>query len=163
MDAIPSYDLPAEEYSEGEDANLSLAAYFSFKAAGHQFLISATTRSEVLINAAIASIPNSPSVLVGLTNLRGDIIPVYQLGFTEQHHIHKADRILIINKGELALALIVESLPVSQKINPQLIESQLPNDCPFPQLVCGVFKQETYHWVLDGETLGTALVSTSVA
>jgi len=52
---------------------------YGFTIAGFNFLIEPALYCELLTNIKISSLPNAPSHFLGLTNVRGNLVPVYML------------------------------------------------------------------------------------
>lgn len=77
------------------------------------FLIGDGILSEVISNYVIYPMPNCISWLSGLTNVRGNLVPVYDLrrllgiNATESDYKH----LLIIDKGSDSIGILVERLP----------------------------------------------------
>ena len=69
------------------DANTHLAddlppePFFGFVIGDYSFIVSAKCFCEVFVDTPIAALPNSPESLVGLSNLRGVLLPVYKIRF----------------------------------------------------------------------------------
>ncbi|MBA2409586.1 MAG: chemotaxis protein CheW [Gammaproteobacteria bacterium] len=77
-------------------------------------LIGMNTVSEVMPLPVLAPVPNTPPWLKGLLNLRGNLVPVFDLKLLleleEQESAGKA-MALILDKGELAVGIIVDGFP----------------------------------------------------
>jgi len=105
--------------------------YFGFSISGEDFVVSARHFCEVFTDIAIAPLPNAPSVLLGLVNLRGLLLPVYQLqvflsAASPADQGQKTSRkkiVLVIGKGERAVGLLIDALPVSLSLSlPPVVE-----------------------------------------
>ncbi len=86
---------------------------YGFMIHGVGFLISPEVLCEVMKNIAVFPIPNTKHWVHGLVNLRGNLIPVFDLsmllGLSDEPMVH--DNLLIIDKGPEAVGILVESLP----------------------------------------------------
>ena len=68
---------------------------------------------EVIDDASISPIPNTPVWLCGLLNLRGNLVPVFDLKLLfgiEQQNQDK-QRLLMVDEGDMAVALRIDGLP----------------------------------------------------
>ncbi len=79
-------------------------------------LIAQGVISELTDNLPICQIPNTAVWLLGLINLRGNLIPVFNLnkllGFEQLTTEKKKTMLLILGEGETAGAIAIEGLPV---------------------------------------------------
>jgi len=77
------------------------------------FLISSEILCEVMKNFKVYPIPNTKQWMHGLVNLRGNLIPVYDLsmllGLSSEPMKH--DNLLIIDKGPESVGILIDSLP----------------------------------------------------
>jgi len=81
---------------------------------GHlKLLIASQTTSELTDMVPICSIPNTASWLLGLINLRGNLVPVFDLKMLLQLESQavKKRMLLILGQGEQAGAIIIDGLP----------------------------------------------------
>jgi twitching motility protein PilI len=133
---------------------------YGFQISGMRFLIGQGVASEVLDQTAVYSLPNSPPWLVGLINLRGNLIPVFDaqifLGLAE-HTVSRKRWLLILDRGEKAAGLFVDELPQATPIGETL--SRLP---PLPEAlrphVAKAYVRDDIVWLeLDQQGLFQAL------
>jgi twitching motility protein PilI len=105
---------------------------YGFRVGHVGLLISSNTVSEVIEKATICPIPHTPSWLSGLINLRGNLLPVFdfQQLLALQRVNQNKQRILILDKGEQAVGIIVDDLPQALDANQKL--SRLP---PLPPVL----------------------------
>lgn len=103
--------------AEGEKEQI---ARFGFRVGGLGLLIGHNVGSEVVPPAAIARIPNTAGWLSGVTNLRGNLVPVFDLALlfeseAEAGEASGAQRakkmILVIGNGERAAGLLIDGYP----------------------------------------------------
>ena len=119
---------------------------FGFKAGGYNFLLAPGCYSEVLFSTAVSKFPNSPPFFAGLTNVRGNLLPVYHL---EQAIGNGAQRratkyILVIGKSESAVGVIVDELPKNLNLTNAAELAPLPN---LPTALAAIV---TTGYLLDG-------------
>lgn len=114
--------------------------HFGFSIHGEEFVVAAQHFCEVFTDIPIAPLPNAPEMLLGLANLRGLLLPVYQLHDRLAAGAATRDRqssprkkiVLVVGKGERAIGLLVDALPVSLSLSlPAMTESQA---LPHPQV-----------------------------
>jgi twitching motility protein PilI len=94
---------------------------YGFQVGHLHFLIKASSGSEVVQNAAIFSLPGSPSHLLGLLNLRGNLVPVFDLRIAlgldsetprqAQVQTQAHSLVLILDKGEQAVGIVIDGFP----------------------------------------------------
>lgn len=87
---------------------------YGFRIGTFGLLIKADVGSEVLRSQSISSLPGSAPCLMGLLNLRGNLVPVFDLGLLLG--VDKADQsgtmlILILDKGENAVGMVIDGFP----------------------------------------------------
>jgi twitching motility protein PilI len=96
-------------------------------------LIGRDTLSEVIAQAAIYPIPNTPPWLAGLMNLRGNLVPVFDLHLLLGLE-PPADRprrfLLVLGRGDGAVGMYVDGLPQAVATGEGL--GQLP---PLPEVL----------------------------
>ena len=84
--------------------------------------------SEVVKNASIYPVPKTSSWVKGLINLRGNLIPVFDLAryFDSSAGSPSLSTLIVIDKGENALALMVEGLPRVANVSQSVGHTSLP-------------------------------------
>ena len=84
-----------------------------FGLAGETYGVDISTVREIIQMQEITSVPGTASFIKGVTNLRGTVIPVVDLGkrfgFAEAKH-SKNTRIVVINSRENPIGVIVDSV-----------------------------------------------------
>ena len=115
---------------EGKGLNLR----FGFKIGEINLLLNKSTMSEVIKDATIYPLPNTPPWIQGILNLRGILVPVFNLKkHIEQNNSSKSkrDTLLVIDKGERAFAVYIDELPNSIDLdNEDFIKSEIPPNIP---------------------------------
>lgn len=86
---------------------------FGFRIGGFNFLVGRGCFCEVLIDAGVYRLPNSPEILSGLTNLRGNLVPVYRLEtlFEREACRLRQRYVLVLGKVENAVGICVDTIP----------------------------------------------------
>ena len=77
-------------------------------------MIQADVGSEVIRSEAISSLPGSAPCLLGLLNLRGNLVPVFDLSLVlgvAKSTESRAKLVLILDKGEDAVGMVIDGFP----------------------------------------------------
>lgn len=77
-------------------------------------LIQSGSGSEILQKPSIWSLPGSPPWFLGLINVRGNLVPVYELGQVLNLGTRSADEknlVLVFDKGDKAVGVVVDDFP----------------------------------------------------
>jgi len=94
---------------------------YGFCAGKQNILIDGKTICEVVQSAQIYRIPNTRAWVLGVINLRGNLVPVFDLlkrldttatGVEDQ-------RLLVMDQGESAVGIYIDGLPRALKIDPE--------------------------------------------
>lgn len=89
------------------------------------FLVPEGVVSELIQKPAVYSLPNAPSWISGLINIRGNIIPVMNIEkLLKIKSTNKLNNILIFNKADNfnALAVVIEGLPILLEHSDKIIK-----------------------------------------
>lgn len=101
---------------------------YGFIVGGIGFLISSGILCEVMKNFKVYPIPNTRQWMHGLVNLRGNLIPVYDLsmllGLSEEPM--KQENLLIIDSGPASVGILIDSLPLPCDISDWTQLSHVP-------------------------------------
>ena len=114
--ALERFSVPLE-WLAGEKPVQEERKRYGFQIGHLHFLIKASSGSEVVQHAAIFSLPGSPSHLLGLLNLRGNLVPVFDLRIAldlERQPTQQAQSnnlVLILDKGEQAVGILIDGFP----------------------------------------------------
>jgi len=105
-------DVPALNINESPKQ--AIQNRYGFILGNMGLLIAQNALSEVMKSFKVYPVPKTKSWLQGLTNLRGNLVPVYDLGLflgivdaPIQHN-----NLLILDKGDEAVGILIENLPV---------------------------------------------------
>ena len=123
---------------------------YGFKIGDLGFLISSEVLCEVMKNFRIYPIPKTEAWLHGLVNLRGNLVPVYDLaillGISDVPTKH--ENLLIVDRGPESAGILIDSLPQSFEVNRMNELSQVPklpaglSDC-----VSGAYSKDDVIWL----------------
>ena len=113
-----------------ETSRLEAQRRYGFRVGGMGFLTAPHVGSEAIAMPAISSIPNSVAWLRGVMNLRGALVPVFDLAqaldMPEPAQTAQTS-VLIFDKGPQAVGIVIESLP---RLLPGLIPIKQMPDLP---------------------------------
>lgn len=120
--------------------------YFGFSINGEELVVSARHFCEVFTDVPIAPLPNAPKMLLGLVNLRGSLLPVYQLhdhlsadpvangASTSAQKNSRKKIVLVVGKGDRAVGLLIDGLPSSLSLALPVASSSSQSSMPHPAL-----------------------------
>lgn len=108
---LQTYHIHAADASK--DASLALYARQGFRIGRLGLMIAYADGSELIDIPKLHHIPNAPTWFVGVTNLHGMVIPVFDLGIYLgiEHSKQKQQRLLVLGQGNDAAAIIIDGLP----------------------------------------------------
>lgn len=117
---------------------------------GFGLLIDTDTPSEVINPQPIFPLPNTPPALLGIINLRGNLLPVFEierlLALNIERPTDKSRRILVLGSGERTVAIVIEHLPEVPELTKPL--SRIP---PLPanlaEHVSAAYGSDDFVWL----------------
>lgn len=88
---------------------------YGFEISNVGFLMAETSLAEVVKNAQMFPIPNTKKWLRGLINLRGNLVPVYDLSLMTglKTKPSKSENLLVLGSGVESVAIVIDNLPRS--------------------------------------------------
>ena len=93
--------------------------------AGEFYGVEISRIQEIIRMQPITSVPNGPAFVVGLTNLRGRVIPVMDLRARFSLDVSepsRRSRIVVAEMGEHTVGLIVDAVSEVLRISPSMVE-----------------------------------------
>jgi twitching motility protein PilI len=108
--------VPTVRPDQGAQAAESAAVRYGYRIGDIGLLVGEHAGCEVIPAPPIARIPTTPKWLLGVANLRGGLVPIFDLrALLEVPAGHKADDrfALIFDRGEHAVGILVSEHPVS--------------------------------------------------
>ena len=133
--ALERFVPPAEILWSGAQEVVERKRY-GYRIGSLHFLIAGSVGSEVLRRPAISSLPGSASWLLGMMNLRGNLVPVFDLADllgvhaeagTQYGDSPMAQFVLVLDKGEHAVGIVIDGFPQALTgLAPILRMPQLP-------------------------------------
>jgi chemotaxis signal transduction protein len=119
--ALNRFDPPEGFHIDNAPAD-DWRARFGFQVGNVHLLIRPESVSEVLEKGPVYPIPNTPTWLLGLMNLRGNLIPVFDLHqlLETSHEGRRKQMMLVLDKGVEAGAIVIDGLPQALSAIPRL-------------------------------------------
>lgn len=135
--------------------------FFAFSVGQFNFVVNADCFCEVIVDTAIAALPNAPALLVGLCNVRGVLTPVYQIHSTLAATRPKKNIIFCLGKGDKAVGLLVDALPTSVMLRADQIQSAGASTNSLIRTLCtrSYFSGQRSWNLFTGETIGEQLLN----
>jgi purine-binding chemotaxis protein CheW len=84
-----------------------------FEIAGRRHGAPLSAVREVFALGPLTPVPGAPSAVAGLTNLRGQVIPVVDLGRLwgqTPHRLHLGDPVVLVQSAEIRVGLVVDQV-----------------------------------------------------
>lgn len=137
-------------------------ARYGFRISSLSFLIKTNCSSEVLHQPAIWNLPGSPAWLLGLVNLRSNLVPVFDLRLLfglPPREAATTQLVLVFDQGDKAVGMLIDDFPkplFDLKSFPGL--PQLPEELQ-AHVRNGYMKDDSVWLEFDHETFFEALVN----
>ncbi len=134
-------DLIGEEPADEPAPDEGLQELLTFILGGEEYALELSLVREIVKVPAITEVPRTPSEVLGIMNLRGEVMPVYQvrhrLGLAPAAlPLSRAARVVVVEVGEGPIGLLVDAVAEVVRIRPSTIEAPPPgigggldNDC----------------------------------
>lgn len=126
------------------------------------FAVSVAAAREVLIGESLTTVPKAPPALVGVLNLRGEVLPLVKLDMLLDLPVRPPspdDQVLVLSSENVELGLIVDRVREVRPIDPKDIGT-VPETLPQHPLYKGCWQSPNGPViVLDASGLVTAAVS----
>lgn len=122
---------------------------YGYQISDMNFLVPESTVCEVIQTPRIFSLPNAPSWIEGLLNIRGNIIPVMNIGkYLKNGSKEKFTNILVLDKSdnENAIAVMISNLPTSLEINDSKTSTTIYSD-NLREFISAGFRQNGIDWI----------------
>lgn len=126
----------AEQVTEAKSKMVQLV---NFRLAGEEFGVDISSVKEIIRVTEITHIPDAPSFIHGVTNLRGQIIAVIdlamQFGLAPRQDLGESARIVVTEINNQTVGMLVDEVPEVLKIpsaniepTPELIQTEVKKD-----------------------------------
>jgi len=121
---------PFEDIGILQDDEVAHTRY-GIKICKQNLLFDKTLLCEAAIKANVYPIPNVPSWIYGMINLRGNIIPVFRIDkfLTDGKTTEEENNVvLVIGEGNNTVGLSIHELPIAVEIDEETVKKILPPD-----------------------------------
>ena len=137
---------PAAGYLELTEPELPLRQYCIFRAGRERFCLEVLDVEEVVEWPKLTAIPLGPSFLMGVFNLRGSIVPVIDIAFTEVRRADVTPRHVVVarleaegERGALQAGIAADEVIGTFSTSDELMRDEAPKDVPY---CCGMLRHE---------------------
>ena len=124
-------DVDADSIAVNENIQGSQLLH-GFKIDNLGVLLESQMMSELLTSLPVCSLPNTNQALYGMANLRGNIIPVFDLRFLFGMPESEYKYFLVIGSGEHSVAVLLDEVPIQVDVGEQEKLNALP---PIPSVL----------------------------
>ncbi|HLH06061.1 MAG TPA: chemotaxis protein CheW [Terriglobales bacterium] len=118
--------------------------YCLFRAGRERFCLPVLDIEEVVEWPTVTPVPRAPTFLQGIFNLRGNIIPIIDIAFTEGHRADVAPKHVVVARlraegdlGELRLGIASDEVIGTHSTADPLLVDEAPKDVPH---CCGMLR-----------------------
>jgi purine-binding chemotaxis protein CheW len=137
--------------------------YCVFTRSGRDFAVSVSAAHEVVAGKAVTQVPQAPVTLIGVVNLRGEVLPLLQLDSLldmPSQPYSAGSQIVVVSSDDLEVGLLVDRVRDVRAIDAREI-TPCPEGEPGHRLCLGAWHSPTdIVAVLDAEKLIAEAVNT---
>tara|TARA_R110002049_G_scaffold152106_2_gene315972 strand:- start:3140 stop:3685 length:546 start_codon:yes stop_codon:yes gene_type:complete len=144
--------IPLDGYADkDDDADRGKKRFYGFRIQDLQLLLDVNVRSEVINDAVVTPLPLMPAFITGLCNVRGNLIPVYdmqeKLAMEKSSSDRSKRKILVLGEGENMAGIEIQDMVVKLEFDEQDIQREVLSDNQlFDQCVSYSYKQNGSNW-----------------
>ena len=120
--------------------------YCVFRAGRERFCFSVLDVEEVVEWSNLTRVPLSPTFLMGIFNLRGSIVPVVDIAFTEGRRADLSPRHIVVaalkgegDRDDLRIGIAADEVIGTYSTSDPLLVEEAPRDVPH---CCGMLRHE---------------------
>ncbi len=150
-DALSRFKKPEKHLLNKQETEYeSKASRYGFMIDNMGFLISENTLSEIVRNADICPLPNTKDWMKGLVNVRGNLVPVYDMSLVlgVKGEGAKYNNLLVLDTGSQSVGILIEGLPQSCDVDSWHKISDLPCQLiGFKEHVSDVYTSDDMVWM----------------
>jgi purine-binding chemotaxis protein CheW len=144
-EAVP-LEEPVAGYLELTEPELPVRQYCIFRAGRERFCLEVLDVEEVVEWPKLTPLPLGPSFLMGVFNLRGSIVPVIDIAFTEVRRADVTPRHVVVaqlaaegERGKLQLGLAADEVIGTYSTTDEFLVDEAPREVPY---CCGMLRHE---------------------
>lgn len=120
---------------------------YGFRVGSIGFLLPKMENAEIIEQTHPCAIPNTPQWLKGVINVRGNLVPIFDLrSLLGLEDGQLSERLLILGKGNKAVGLYIDALPVTVE-RPEKVETMPPVPGLLTNYVHGLYMSNKEIWL----------------
>jgi len=122
-----------------------------FRIEEHRFVAPMEYVREIMKYPAVSQVPGSKEWVRGIANIRGNLLPVFDLkGFLEQMMtpVKRETRILTIARDKINAGLIVDEIYGMKYFDQEQYDAQMRHDVKWNEYLSGGYEQDGENWVI---------------
>ncbi len=124
-------DLPEEEDAAVPEApEEPVREYLGIRLADETYALELGQVREIAKVPPVTEVPRAPSFVMGVMNLRGEVLPVFdlhkRLGLVRQAPCNRGSRIVVVETAKGPAGLLVEAVEQVVRLRPSTIEAPPP-------------------------------------
>ena len=125
-----------------ETASFDKKEFVVFELGGERFGIELRQVREVAVLPAVTPVPSMPPWLLGVANLRGEVVPVVSLARAIGAQAADGDKMIVVDVASRPVGVVVAGVPRIERVDPSAIE-------PAPELVAARLKRDFIRGVVN--------------
>ncbi|HDZ09411.1 chemotaxis protein CheW [Pseudohongiella sp.] len=113
------------KHADAEDVSVHLIKHVSFTLGNETYAINAARVNEVLRYTEVTPVPGAPAFILGIINLRGNVVTVINgrgVFGLPNHAVSEQSRIIVVEIEDFALGIVVDKVSAIVDLNAQEIE-----------------------------------------
>ena len=133
----PDDDFASEEGALATEPALPEQQYCIFRAGRERFCLHVLEVDEVVEWPRLTNLPLSPPFLMGVFNLRGSIVPVVDIAFTEVRRADMPPKLVVVaclrgssEAADVRVGLAVDEVIGTYSTSEPLLKDEAPRDVP---------------------------------
>jgi chemotaxis signal transduction protein len=143
--------IPLDGYADEDNADRGKKRFYGFRLQDMQLLLDADVRSEVINDAVITPLPLMPSFITGLCNVRGYLVPVYdmhnKLGLKQPLMDSNKKKVLVLDENENMVGIEIPDMVVALEFDEQDIQREVFSDNQqLNQCISYSYQKDGSHW-----------------
>jgi purine-binding chemotaxis protein CheW len=138
--------IPPEQPERGDVEELPSRQYCIFRAGRERFCVPVMDVEEVVEWPSVTRVPLAPSFLMGVFNLRGSIVPIVDIAFTEGRHPDLPPRHVVVGllppeegRDAMRIGIAADQVIGTYVTADALMIEEAPRDVPH---CCGMLRHE---------------------
>lgn len=109
----------------------TIESFHSVKCGSLNLLINEDTLGEVIENIEICPLPQTSNSLVGMSSVRGNIVPIFDLHqLLDMEHAQQRDNVMVVGSGNDKVGFLIDNLPKKVRFT---AEDRISRKPPLPK------------------------------